>query len=63
MRGATDVDLGEDFVRMFQWLDTGGPDFDIANLRDERPRLLTLERFLRTSGRESAVSADAELIE
>jgi uncharacterized protein YbjT (DUF2867 family) len=62
MRDATGIELGDDFSRMFQWLDRGGPDCDVANLRKERPQLLTLERYLRTSGWEAAATADTDSV-
>lgn len=58
---STELELGQDFIRMFQWLDDGGPDFDIAGLRKQHPQLLTLERFIRASGWENAATdSDAE---
>jgi uncharacterized protein YbjT (DUF2867 family) len=62
MRDATGLELGDDFSRMFQWLDRGGPDCDVTGLRKERPQLLTLERYLRTGGWEAAASADTNSI-
>jgi uncharacterized protein YbjT (DUF2867 family) len=52
-QGSTDQELGEDHARMFRWLDAGGPDFDVAGLRDQYPQLTNFEVFLRETGWET----------
>ncbi len=49
-------------VKMERWFETEGFDVDLTGLRNEFPRLLTVEDYLRLSGWQPASAAEPELL-